>query len=111
MKERTNAMSEIHNDATHIRGSHNSHSNNKRKDSDNFRCNNRSNQNINVMKSDTYNIMLTLVAAMVIMFSIGAAIYTNQSCNHQINALRENLEDLEGKYDLLKELYITKGVE
>ncbi len=104
-------MSEVHNDATNVKGSHNNNSNNRRKDSDNFSCNNRSNQNINVMKSDTYNIVLTLVATMVIMFSIGAAVYTNQMCNYQLEGFKKNLTSLEEKYEVLKELYIVKGVK
>jgi hypothetical protein len=110
MKGRTIAMIENRKDFTNVKGSHNNRSNNRSQDN-NFTSSNRSTQNINVMKSDTYNIVLTLVAAVVILFSIGASVYTMQGCEHQLQTYNKRLEDLEGKYEVLKELYITKGVK
>ena len=55
--------------------------------------------NINVMKSDTYNLLLTLIAVMVILFSLGASIFTLYRCENQINELND-------KYEILKEIVI-----
>lgn len=103
-------MSDYRNDATNVRGSHNSHSNNKRQTSDNFNNDRKGSQNINVMKSDTYNIVLTLVAVVVILFSIGASIFTIERCRSIINQQEQKIEELNNKYDVLKELVIRKNL-
>ena len=51
------------------------------------------------MKSDTYNLLLTLIAVMVILFSLGASIFTLYRCESQINELND-------KYEILKEIVI-----
>ena len=66
-----------------------------------------SSQSINVMKSDTYNIVLTLVAFIVIIFSIGASFYTIQKCESMIEKQTQDIKELNNKYDVLKEIFIS----
>lgn len=85
-------MGDYRNKATKTKGSHNNHSNNGKNNNEKIDYTPTSHQSIHVMKSDTYNIVLTLVAILVILFSIGASAYTMQICNQKISALEDKIE-------------------
>lgn len=110
-------MTDYNNDTTSVRNSHNI---DKRRINTNSNSNNhnmnfqglRGNHNINVMKADTYNMVLSMLALILVIFSIGSAIWAVDKSKAEIekyrSEYREDIRDLQTKYDDVLENYIIK---
>lgn len=111
-------MTDYNNDTTSVRNSHNI---DKRRINTNSNSNNhnmnfqgsRGNHNINVMKADTYNMVLSMLALILVIFSIGSAIWAVDKSKAEIekyrSEYREDIRDLQTKYDVLENCIIKRG--
>lgn len=111
-------MTDYNNDTASVRNSHNI---DKRRINSNSNSNNnnmnfqglRGNHNINVMKADTYNMVLAMLALILVIFSIGSAIWAVDKSKAEVekyrNEYREDIRDLQTKYDVLENYIIKRG--
>lgn len=66
-------MGDYHNDTNQVRNSHNINRNQKNCNS--LKVGKGANSNINVMKSDTYNVLLALIAFLTIIICLGSTYF------------------------------------
>lgn len=112
-------MTDYNNDTTSVRNSHNidkrriNSNSNSNNNNMNFQGLRRGNHNINVMKADTYNMVLAMLALILVIFSIGSAIWAVDKSKAEVekyrNEYREDIRDLQTKYDVLENYIIKRG--
>ena len=91
LERRRTTMTDYNNDTTSVRNSHNI---DKRRINSNSNSNNnnfqglRGNYNINVMKADTYNMVLAMLALILVIFSIGSAIWAVDKSKAEVEKYR-----------------------
>ena len=106
-KRRINSNSNSNNNNMNFQGSRGNHNNNM-----NFQGS-RGNHNINVMKADTYNMVLAMLALILVIFSIGSAIWAVDKSKAEVEKYRSeyrgDIKDLQTKYDVLENYIIKRG--
>lgn len=103
-------MSDYKNDSTSVKNSHNINKN--RRGSDNYDFHGaRGGQNISVMKTDSYNWLIGVVALLVIVISILSSVATIAVMDTKLSDRDEKITELTNRFELLSNYIVEKGVK